>query len=125
MKVRRLIFEDFDHVWEKVQLLLTPTTLTTAPSYKEFIQKTNRDQCAIQDYCTQPANMAGKKKQLSIEYFIYLFTITGVPAITIPTTLSKQGMPIGLQIIGRHLSEPMLLALAKYIEKLVQFPHLT
>lgn len=60
LKVRRLISNDFDRVFEDVDLLLTPTTLTTAPLYSDFIKKTNRDQSAFQDYCTQPANMAGK-----------------------------------------------------------------
>lgn len=59
LKVRRLIAEDFDNVWEKVHVLLTPTTLTTAPRYRDFISKTNRDQSAVQDFCTQPVNMAG------------------------------------------------------------------
>lgn len=59
LKVRRLISNDFDLGWENVQVLLTPTTLTTAPTYSEFVTKTNRDQCALQDFCTQPANMAG------------------------------------------------------------------
>ncbi|XP_060518281.1 glutamyl-tRNA(Gln) amidotransferase subunit A, mitochondrial [Cylas formicarius] len=105
LKVRRKIADDFDRVWERVQILLTPTTPTTAPLYSEFVQKTNRDQCALHDYCTQPANMAG------------------CPAISIPIRLSESGMPIGLQLIGRNLSEPMLLAVAKYIENVVQFPH--
>lgn len=60
LKVRRLIMNDFDRVWEDVQVLLTPTTLSTAPLYSDFVKKTNRDQCALQDFCTQPANMAGK-----------------------------------------------------------------
>lgn len=60
LKVRRSIANDFDNVWNDVQILLTPTTLTDAPLYKDFVQKTNRDQCAVQDYCTQPANMAGE-----------------------------------------------------------------
>ena len=60
LKVRRLISEDFDRVWEDVQVLLTPTTLSTAPSHSDFVTKTNRDQCAVQDFCTQPANMAGE-----------------------------------------------------------------
>lgn len=51
---------DFDDAWEKVDLLLTPTTLSSAPLYSEFVSKSNRDQCAVQDYCTQPVNMAGK-----------------------------------------------------------------
>ncbi|XP_050302273.1 glutamyl-tRNA(Gln) amidotransferase subunit A, mitochondrial [Anthonomus grandis grandis] len=105
LKVRRLISDDFHNVWEKVQILLTPTTLTTAPKYQDFVQKTNRDQCALQDYCTQPANMAG------------------VPAVSVPIKLSKDGLPISLQLIGRNLSEPMLLAVAKYIESIVKFPH--
>lgn len=54
-----MISNDFDNVWNDVQILLTPTTLTTAPLHSDFVKKTNRDQCAIQDYCTQPANMAG------------------------------------------------------------------
>ncbi|XP_018329802.1 glutamyl-tRNA(Gln) amidotransferase subunit A, mitochondrial isoform X4 [Agrilus planipennis] len=104
MKVRRTIVNDFYKVWEEVQILLTPTTLTTAPLYSEFIKKTNRDQCAYQDYCTQSANMAG------------------IPAVTIPIKLSRVGMPISLQLMGRNLSEPMLLAVAKFIEHAVQFP---
>ncbi|XP_017784718.1 PREDICTED: glutamyl-tRNA(Gln) amidotransferase subunit A, mitochondrial [Nicrophorus vespilloides] len=104
LKVRRLISNDFYKAWEDVQVLLTPTTLSTAPKYKDFVKKTNRDQCAMQDFCTQPANMAG------------------VPAISIPIKLSKKGLPISLQIMGRNLSEPMILALAKYIENIVKFP---
>ncbi|KAB0797206.1 hypothetical protein PPYR_08200 [Photinus pyralis] len=103
LKVRRLILNDFDKAWEDVQVLLTPTTLTTAPKYKEFKNKTNRDQCAFQDYCTQPANMAG------------------VPAVSIPIKLSGSGMPLSIQIMGRNLSEPMILALAKFIESKVKF----
>ncbi|CAG9769004.1 unnamed protein product [Ceutorhynchus assimilis] len=105
LKIRRLIADDFHKVWEDVQVLLTPTTLTTAPVYKDFVQKTNRDQCALQDYCTQPANMAG------------------IPAVSIPIKLSQNGLPISIQLMGRNLSEPMLLAVAKYIENIVQFPH--
>lgn len=62
LKVRRLIMNDFDRVWDDVQVLLTPTTLSTAPRYSDFVKKTNRDQCALQDFCTQPANMAGNLK---------------------------------------------------------------
>ncbi|XP_044267199.1 glutamyl-tRNA(Gln) amidotransferase subunit A, mitochondrial [Tribolium madens] len=107
LKVRRLILQDFDNVWEQVQVLLTPTTLTTAPLYNDFVQKTNREQCALQDYCTQPANMAG------------------IPAVTIPIKLSSNGMPISLQLMGRNLSENVLLAVAKFIENAVQFKHET
>lgn len=65
LKVRRLISNDFDNVFcglnsnERVDVILAPTTLSEAPLYSEFIQSNNRDQCAVQDICTQPANMAG------------------------------------------------------------------
>ena len=60
LKVRRLIADDFNNAWRKgINILLTPTTLTDAPKYSEYIKKDEREQSAIQDYCTQPANMAG------------------------------------------------------------------
>lgn len=60
MKTRRLIANDFKNAWTAgIQILLTPTTLTTAPLYSDFIKLDNGAQCATQDYCTQPVNMAG------------------------------------------------------------------
>lgn len=76
LRVRRLISNDFDKVFngldatERVDVILTPTTLSDAPLYSEFVQSTNRDQCAVQDFCTQPANMAGKRIKLSSSYRI-------------------------------------------------------
>lgn len=110
LKVRRLILNDFENVFSgsgKVDLILTPTTLTEAPLYRDFIQSNNRDQCAVQDFCTQPANMAG------------------IPAISIPIRLSSNQMPISLQLMGPYLSEQTLLTVAKWIEQHVNFPHLT
>lgn len=66
LKVRRAISNDFERVFnsknkkQNVDLILTPTTLSDAPLYSDFTQNSNRDQCAVQDYCTQAANMAGK-----------------------------------------------------------------
>jgi len=103
LKIRRLISNDFYNTWEKVHILLTPTTLSTAPLYSEFTKHTNRHQCATQDFCTQPANMAG------------------VPAISIPIKLSSYGMPLSLQLIAPNFEEKKLLSLARYIEHIVQF----
>lgn len=66
LKVRRMISDDFERVFrsknkkENVDIILTPTTLSDAPLYSEFVKNSNRDQCAVQDYCTQAANMAGE-----------------------------------------------------------------
>ena len=52
---------DYLEVWRSgVDVLLAPVTLTDAPTYKSFTQKDNRSQTSQLDYCTQPANMAGK-----------------------------------------------------------------
>ncbi|PZC78236.1 hypothetical protein B5X24_HaOG202487 [Helicoverpa armigera] len=107
LKLRRLIQNDFKNVFNRengVHLLLTPTTLSDAPLYEDFIARYNREQCALQDYCTQPANMAG------------------IPAISIPVKLSSNKLPISLQLMGPALSEELMLNVAKKIQRLVNFP---
>uniref|UniRef100_A0A182NKS4 Glutamyl-tRNA(Gln) amidotransferase subunit A, mitochondrial n=1 Tax=Anopheles dirus TaxID=7168 RepID=A0A182NKS4_9DIPT len=103
LKVRRLIADDFVRVFKEVDILLTPTTLSDAPLFKDFVQSNNRDQCAVQDFCTQSANMAG------------------IPALSIPVRLSSRRLPISLQLMGNHFSEQNLLAVASRIEKEVNF----
>ncbi|XP_071302902.1 glutamyl-tRNA(Gln) amidotransferase subunit A, mitochondrial [Agelaius tricolor] len=104
-KVRRLIANDFVKVFRSgVDILLTPTTLSDAAPYTEFIQEDNRTRSAQDDILTQAANMAG------------------LPAISVPTALSERGLPVGLQFIGRSFQEKQLLTVAKWFEKQVQFP---
>lgn len=60
LKIRRLISEDFKRVFASgVDVLLTPTTLTTAPTFSSFTQRDNRTNTEEQDVFTQSANMAG------------------------------------------------------------------
>ncbi|XP_017143668.1 glutamyl-tRNA(Gln) amidotransferase subunit A, mitochondrial [Drosophila miranda] len=112
LRVRRLIAEDFLKVFEasskedRVDILLTPTTLTEAPLYKDFSSLSNRDQCVVQDFCTQPANMAG------------------IPAVSIPIRLSRSGLPLSLQLMSRSLNEQLLLSVARWIEAQVAFDSL-
>ncbi|XP_076390633.1 glutamyl-tRNA(Gln) amidotransferase subunit A, mitochondrial isoform X2 [Megachile rotundata] len=105
MKIRRLISDDFEALWNNnIDFVLTPTTLTEAPKYNEFMSLDNQTQCLIQDYCTQPANMAG------------------IPAVNVPIKLSKKGLPLSLQLMAPSFHEKGLLTLAKWIEQRVQFP---
>lgn len=80
--------------------------LCDAPLYSEFITEDNRARCAEQDVLTVSANIAG------------------IPAITVPARLSKRGLPIGLQLVGSHFSETMLLQGASFLEKVTNFPSL-
>ncbi|XP_055324129.1 glutamyl-tRNA(Gln) amidotransferase subunit A, mitochondrial [Sitodiplosis mosellana] len=110
LKVRRAISNDFERVFhnkdkkQNVDLILTPTTLSDAPLFTEFTQNSNRDQCAVQDFCTQAANMAG------------------IPAVAIPIRLSDRKLPLSLQLMGPKNSEKQLLTTAKWIENQVNFP---
>ncbi|XP_066229649.1 glutamyl-tRNA(Gln) amidotransferase subunit A, mitochondrial isoform X2 [Saccopteryx leptura] len=104
-KVRRLIANDFVNVFNAgVDVLLTPTTLSEAVPHVEFIKEDNRTRSTQGDIFTQAVNMAG------------------LPAVSVPTALSSQGLPIGLQFIGRAFCEQQLLTVAKWFEKQVQFP---
>ncbi|XP_049673658.1 glutamyl-tRNA(Gln) amidotransferase subunit A, mitochondrial isoform X2 [Accipiter gentilis] len=104
-KVRRLIANDFVKVFRSgVDILLTPTTLSDAVPYMEFIKEDNRTRSTQDDILTQAANMAG------------------LPAINVPTALSERGLPVGLQFIGRSFQEKQLLTVAKWFENQVKFP---
>lgn len=107
-RIRYLINQDFWNVFynEGVDLLLTPTVLADAPVYSEFSTVDNRTRTQEQDIFTQPANMAG------------------IPAVSVPVTLSPKGLPIGLQLMAKHFDEANLLTAAKWIEQQVNFPSL-
>ncbi|KAK7494285.1 hypothetical protein BaRGS_00014388 [Batillaria attramentaria] len=98
-QVRRLISDDFRHVFASgVDMLLTPTTLSDAPTHSWFTEHDNRTRSEQQDVFTQPVNMAG------------------IPAITVPAALSPRGLPIGLQFIGQNFDEQKLLSVAHWFE---------
>ncbi|KAI5712808.1 hypothetical protein M8J76_002041 [Diaphorina citri] len=104
LKVRSLIAQDFLRVWGSgVHALVTPTTLTTAPLVSQYIQLDNREQCSVQDYCTQPANLAG------------------CPAISVPIKLSHEKLPVSIQLMAPNFQDGLLLNLAHWLESQVEF----
>lgn len=108
LKLRRLIYEDYVKLWSTgVDLLLTPVTLSDAPLFSEFNQKDSRAQSADQDYCTQPANMAG------------------IPALSLPVRMSKRNLPLSIQLMAPHFDDETLLDVAELVEKELNFPQPT
>jgi aspartyl-tRNA(Asn)/glutamyl-tRNA(Gln) amidotransferase subunit A len=100
-KVRTLIARDFDNVFQDVDLLLTPT----APSAAFGLGEKSADPIAmyLNDVFAVPASLAG------------------LPAISVPAGLDGQGLPLGLQIIGRALDEQGVLNAALAFEERAGF----
>ena len=95
-QVRTLIRRDFDRAFEGVDVLLTPTSPTTAFRFGAHAD----DPLAmyLADLLTIPANMAG------------------LPAISVPCGFDQQGLPIGVQLITGVLQEERLLQVAHHYE---------
>ena len=100
-KVRKLIKNDFDEVYKKVDAILTPSTPSSAFKIGE---KTNDPvSMYLNDIFTVPINLAG------------------LPAISIPAGLDSKGYPLGLQIIGKAFEEQNILNIAYSMEKEINF----
>lgn len=108
LKIRRLIIEDFKKVFneQNFDFLLTPVTKTEAPLFSEYTNESNYDRFALEDFCTQAVNMAG------------------LPAISLPSKLSSNGLPLSLQLIAPIYQDYKLLAYSKLLETHFQFPSL-
>ncbi len=100
-KVRTLIAQDFDRAWETCDLLLTPT----APSAAFALGEKSDDPLAmyLNDVFTVPTSLAG------------------LPAMSVPGGLDAQGLPLGLQIIGKALDEQGVLNAGLAIEQRAGF----
>ncbi|MBS0332499.1 MAG: Asp-tRNA(Asn)/Glu-tRNA(Gln) amidotransferase subunit GatA, partial [Proteobacteria bacterium] len=101
LKVRRRIADDFDQAFQKVDALLTPT----APSAAFQLGDKSDDPVAM--------------------YLNDIFTVTvnlaGLPGMSVPAGLDANGLPLGLQLIGRALDEGTLFSLGGALEKAANF----
>ncbi len=100
-RVRYLIAQDFKDAYTKVDAILTPTT----PSAAFAIGENSKDPIAmyLNDVFTVPTSLAG------------------LPAISLPAGLSANGLPLGLQIIGKAFDEETVFRIAGVMEEAAQF----
>jgi aspartyl-tRNA(Asn)/glutamyl-tRNA(Gln) amidotransferase subunit A len=96
-QVRTLIINDLAKAFKQVDAIVTPTT--PAPAFK-----------------------AGEKVEDPLQmYLTDIFTISlnlaGVPGISIPCGFTESGLPVGLQVIGRHFDEESILKIAHAYEQ--------
>ena len=100
-KVRRLIRDDFDTAFEKVDAILTPATPTAA--FEVGREVSDPVTVYLNDIFTVPANLAG------------------LPGIVVPSGLNGEGLPLGLQVLGRAFDEERLYSVARVIEDAAGF----
>jgi aspartyl-tRNA(Asn)/glutamyl-tRNA(Gln) amidotransferase subunit A len=103
-KVRMLIARDFAAAFARCDCILTPT----APSAAFAIGEKAADPVAmyLTDVFTVPADLAG------------------LPAVSVPAGLSAEGLPLGLQVIGRAFDEETVLRVGAVLESAAGFTHL-
>lgn len=101
-KIRTLIADDFKKAWDSVDALLTPTTPGAAFGLGE---KSDPVAMYLNDILTVPANMAG------------------LPAISVPAGLSSQGLPLGLQVVGRAFDEETVFQVGRALERAAAFDY--
>ncbi|QKD82373.1 Asp-tRNA(Asn)/Glu-tRNA(Gln) amidotransferase subunit GatA [Thermoleptolyngbya sichuanensis A183] len=100
-KVRTLIKQDFERAFQKVDVLVCPTSPTTA--FKAGEKTDDPLSMYLSDLMTIPVNLAG------------------LPALSLPCGFDDQGLPIGLQMIGNVLREDILLSVAYAYEQATEW----
>ena len=100
-KVRTLVMNEFNKAFEKYDVILTPTSPTVA--FDIGSKSTNPLEMYLADICTVSVNIAG------------------LPGISIPVGVDKEGMPIGMQLIGNRFQEETILNAAYTMEQKLKF----
>ena len=99
-RARALVVRDFEWAWDSVDVLVTPTTATTAPPIPADAAGGELDEAKINRAVT----------------FTFAQNLSGMPAVSIPCGYDAAGLPVGLQIIAPHGEDLRALAVAAAIE---------
>lgn len=102
-KVRTIIRSEFEEVFKRIDVLVTPTSPSVA--FKLGTKTSDPIQMYLNDVFTQPANIAG------------------IPAMSIPAGM-VDGLPVGLQLMASHLREDILLRAAYAYEQATTWHHM-
>jgi aspartyl-tRNA(Asn)/glutamyl-tRNA(Gln) amidotransferase subunit A len=98
--VRTMIARDFDQDFEKCDVILTPTTPSAAFAAGEKMDPVTM---YLNDVFTVPASLAG------------------LPGMSVPAGISSDGLPLGLQFIGKAFDEETMIKVAGAIERAAGF----
>lgn len=101
LEVRTLVKKEFERAFEKYDVILTPTSPIVA--FKAGEKSNNPLEMYLSDICTVSVNIAG------------------LPAISIPCGVDRNGMPIGMQLIGNRFEEETIINAAYSYEQIAKF----
>lgn len=101
LKARTLVCQEFEEVFKDVDVLMAPVVPSTAFKVGENLN--NPLALYMADILTLPANVAG------------------IPSLSVPCGFTSKGLPVGLQVIGPHWSEPLLLQAGAAYERATEW----
>src|SRR5690606_22082012 len=104
-RVRAQAIQQINQAFEKVDVIVTPTTAIEAPEINEK---------------ALPAGEANLNVLDELMRYVTIGNLTGCPALTLPIGYTPAGLPIGLQLIGRPWEEHVLLRVARSLEAKVE-----
>jgi aspartyl-tRNA(Asn)/glutamyl-tRNA(Gln) amidotransferase subunit A len=105
-RIRRALRQEFQSVWKQVDCLLTPTTPTSAPRIGQTTLKLGSDEEDVRIASTR---------------LVRGINVLGLPALSLPCGFDQQGLPLGLQIIGRSFQEALILRVGAAVEDALEF----
>ncbi len=103
-RIRSLAIKEFEHAFEDVDVIITPTTAITAPAINER---------------AQPSGESNLSALTEIMRFATAGNLTGLPALTVTAGYDSKGLPVGIQLMGRAWEEHRLLQLGRIIEEAI------
>ena len=112
-RVRRLLCQEFDTAFERVQVIVAPTLFSTAPT----IEECNRGYIEADG---KRINLADRAGNFLTRYTIP-FNVTGLPTVSICCGFSSLGLPIGMQISAPSFQEGMLFQVAHAYERTAEW----
>ncbi|MGZ3298653.1 MAG: amidase family protein, partial [Asticcacaulis sp.] len=105
LKVRRRIAEDFVNAWQSCDVILTPATPSAAFELNDTKKAADPVAMYLNDVFTVTTNLAG------------------LPGMSVPAGLDSNGLPLGLQVIGRALDEGTVFSVGAALEQAAGFGH--
>lgn len=104
-QIRALAIQQINRAFERVDVIVTPTTAIEAPEINEK---------------ALPAGEANLNVLDELMRYVTIGNLTGCPALTLPVGYTPEGLPIGLQLIGRPWEEHVLLRVARSLEDKIE-----